>query len=263
MNTGTTEQFAALQYFCLFIGYPRSGHSLVGSIIDAHQEACITHEFDALLQYPSFKNKEDFFAEIISLSAEQAKTGRESYGYKYAYDELHQGASQSLRVIGDKKGGSTTQQLTRNEFALDAFAQFVQLPLKIIHVTRNPFDIITTKAGYKNLQPVPLDAQGIQKSIEMITRQARANQKLIDSGKYQVHSFAHEELILNTEQTLQALFDFLELRIDSAFIETIASKLYKKTSNSRSKYSWSAPEISQVENAMLTLPIFSSYRYEK
>jgi hypothetical protein len=263
MNSQDAEPFSALKYFCLFIGYPRSGHSLVGSIIDAHQEACVSHEFDVLLQYPSYKNKEALFAEIIELSAGQAKTGRASYGYQYAYDNLHQGKSESLRVIGDKKGGSTTQQLFKNEFALDAFAQFVQLPLKVIHVTRNPFDIITTKAGYKNLKPVELDARGINKSIEVITQEAQTNQKIIASGKYQIHSFAHEQLILDTEQTLKELFAFLELEIDSTFINTVANKLYKKTSNSRSKYSWSAREISMVESGILSLPVFSSYCYEK
>jgi hypothetical protein len=35
---------------CLFIGYPRSGHSLIGSLIDAHPHAALGHELD-LLKY--------------------------------------------------------------------------------------------------------------------------------------------------------------------------------------------------------------------
>ena len=33
---------------CLFIGYQRSGHSLVGSLLDAHPRMAIAHELDAL-----------------------------------------------------------------------------------------------------------------------------------------------------------------------------------------------------------------------
>ena len=33
-----------LQAFCLFMGYTRSGHSLVGACLDAHPEAAIAHE---------------------------------------------------------------------------------------------------------------------------------------------------------------------------------------------------------------------------
>ena len=41
--------FKDVDTYCMFLGYPRSGHSLVGSLIDAHQEAIIAHELDALL----------------------------------------------------------------------------------------------------------------------------------------------------------------------------------------------------------------------
>jgi hypothetical protein len=34
--------------FCLFIGYPRSGHSLVGSLLDAHPDIAIAHEVNVL-----------------------------------------------------------------------------------------------------------------------------------------------------------------------------------------------------------------------
>ena len=32
----------------MFIGYPRSGHTLVATFLDAHQDAIIGHELDAL-----------------------------------------------------------------------------------------------------------------------------------------------------------------------------------------------------------------------
>ena len=37
-----------LRSFCLFIGYPRSGHSLLGSLLDAHPDIAIAHEVNAL-----------------------------------------------------------------------------------------------------------------------------------------------------------------------------------------------------------------------
>ena len=35
--------FDDVERVCLFIGYQRSSHSLVGSILDAHPEAAIAH----------------------------------------------------------------------------------------------------------------------------------------------------------------------------------------------------------------------------
>ena len=37
-----------IEKYCMFIGYPRSGHSLVGSLLDAHPYMLIAHELDAL-----------------------------------------------------------------------------------------------------------------------------------------------------------------------------------------------------------------------
>jgi hypothetical protein len=33
-----------LRAFCLFIGYPRSGHRLIGALLDAHPDVAIAHE---------------------------------------------------------------------------------------------------------------------------------------------------------------------------------------------------------------------------
>ena len=40
--------FAGLETYCMFIGYPRSGHSLVGSLLDAHSQVVIAHEMNVL-----------------------------------------------------------------------------------------------------------------------------------------------------------------------------------------------------------------------
>ena len=34
--------------FCLFVGYSRSGHSLVGALLDAHPEITIAHQVNGL-----------------------------------------------------------------------------------------------------------------------------------------------------------------------------------------------------------------------
>jgi hypothetical protein len=42
------ELFDKVYIYCMFIGYSRSGHSLVGSLLYAHPNAIIAHELDAL-----------------------------------------------------------------------------------------------------------------------------------------------------------------------------------------------------------------------
>ena len=41
-----TEFFKDVKTFCMFIGYPRSGSTLIGSLLDAHPNIIIAHELD-------------------------------------------------------------------------------------------------------------------------------------------------------------------------------------------------------------------------
>ena len=41
------QEFAAVERFLLFVGYPRSGHSIVGALLNAHRDAVVSHELDA------------------------------------------------------------------------------------------------------------------------------------------------------------------------------------------------------------------------
>lgn len=263
MFSRNNQLLGSLKYFCLFIGYPRSGHSLVGSIIDAHPNACISHELDALNAYKKCKKNTELFDDIMEQSTKQAAEGRVSYGYEYSFKNLHPGASPHLTVIGDKKGSGTTHQMIVDKDALIKFGNFVQLPLKLIHVSRNPYDIITTKAGYKDLKPSPITASSIFESAQVIIKEAQMNQRIIDSGNYDVLSFAHEELISNSEQTLRKLFGFLELDAEASFTNELQKTLFKKAHPSRMKYAWSEEEIKFVKDNILNLPIFESYTYEQ
>ncbi len=38
---GEPQELSDLHAFCMFIGYPKSGHSLVGSLLDAHPDMVI------------------------------------------------------------------------------------------------------------------------------------------------------------------------------------------------------------------------------
>ena len=50
------------------------------------------------------------------------------------------------QVIGDKMGGVTSRTIANpdNENILEQLSEVVKVPIKFIHVTRNPFDNIAT-----------------------------------------------------------------------------------------------------------------------
>ena len=74
--------FARLQSFILFIGYERSGHTLVSALLDAHPHIVIAHEYhllDALTRFSEAQKTRDFIlTEMYRHSAFNALYGRSS-----------------------------------------------------------------------------------------------------------------------------------------------------------------------------------------
>ena len=138
------ELFAGVETYCMFIGYPRSGHSLVGSLLDAHRHAVIAHELDALSYLGRRFGRPQVWALILDRNAAFGERGRRWTNYDYTIPGQHQGQWDKLRVIGDKKGGTSTRRLCVEPQLLDVVLDRMQVPTRFIHVVRNPYDNIAT-----------------------------------------------------------------------------------------------------------------------
>ena len=90
----------------MFIGYPRSSHSLVGSILDAHPEIIIPHEYGVIENWQKYRSlkalsktlpKYQLFLDLHQLSTKQAmftfrsSTWVTSIFYSYNVPGLWQG----------------------------------------------------------------------------------------------------------------------------------------------------------------------------
>ena len=144
--------FASARTFCIFIGYPRSGHSLIGSLLDAHPRMVVAHELDALKLVGEGVSKRDLYEQIVANAEQAAAAGREQTGYSYAVPGQWQGRFEEIQVLGDKKGGMSTVRLRERPELLDQLVELVGLPLKLIHVVRNPYDNIATIATKPNTE---------------------------------------------------------------------------------------------------------------
>ena len=102
------KSYKNIEKFCLFIGYPRSGHSVVGSILDAHKNIIISHELDVLKYIDQGLKKEIIYGSILRNSLMKSIRGREQTGYKFDIPNEWQGRFDELKIIGDKKGGRTS-----------------------------------------------------------------------------------------------------------------------------------------------------------
>lgn len=83
--------FDGLETYCMFIGYPYSGHSLVGSLLDAHESMAISHELHALKFLDNLQNCIE--------RAEAVRSWREFEQWDAAFHEALAEATQNRAVI--------------------------------------------------------------------------------------------------------------------------------------------------------------------
>ena len=93
---GHNSLYDGVETFVLFVGYARSGHSLIAAILDSHPEIIIANEFHLLANFDSFykdPNEESYsrrlriFSALHSLAYNQSIHGLRSpnrgQGYSY------------------------------------------------------------------------------------------------------------------------------------------------------------------------------------
>lgn len=244
--------------FCLFIGYPRSGHSLIGALLDAHPNMAIAHEVNVLERFMEGEDRHRIFYRIIAACQVQASCGRMSDEYSYAVPDSWQGKFTQLKVIGDKKGGGTTGLLANNPQLLVNFRQEINMPLRFIHVWRNPFDNITTML---------LRAQkaGENKSLDTVINEylalARANARLRFELKGELFEISHEDFVSAPEEKLKRICLFLGIEPDENYLKNCASIVYKSTTPSRNKIDWPREKIEEVMTRKAEFDFLAEYTF--
>src|SRR5207237_7771874 len=92
--------FGDLRAFCLFIGYPKSGHSLVGALLDAHPDMVIARAVNPLaLVVADGLPPAKVFETLLENSREEAARGRKQNKYRYEVEGQWQGRVRNLRVL--------------------------------------------------------------------------------------------------------------------------------------------------------------------
>ncbi len=257
--------FKSVEKYCMFIGYPRSGHSLVGSLLDAHPNIIIGHELHSLKLFRKGFNPQKIYYLLLQNSQRKANQGRQETGYSYEVPNQWQGKFETLKVIGDKKGSGTSRVIGDNPEILDAFFKKLDVPVKFVHVTRNPYDNISTivSMAYKNKRELqgkkPDLAYGIEPYFAKCEAVTYLKKQISESDILDVR---HESLIDDPKTVLSKLCDFLEVETNSQYLDDCASIIFKSPNKTRLKYEWNGELIEQVKNKMDKHEFLQGYSYE-
>ncbi len=247
-----------LKYFCMFIGYPYSGHSLVGSIIDAHPNAAISHELHVGKLLKKGYTRERIFSMIILNSMKFAMEGRTWNNYSYAIPGEWNGRFTTIQVIGDKKGGGSSKFFSKKPEVFEKVDTSIGLPVKYIHVIRNPYDMISTLFKKRRNPKNDTIRAAIEQCIIRIER-TEAIKKSIEPEHW--HDIYHEQLLEAPEESIISLFRFLELEVTEGFVTNCRKVIYTSPHKSRLDVTWSDEDIAHVSSELTRFELFSGYSF--
>ena len=250
------KELASIHTYCMFIGYPRSGHSLVGSLLDAHPNIIIAHELDTLYHLQQGFNQKQCFSLLLENSKRFAEEGRMWGKYSYLVPNQWNGRFQQLRVIGDKKGGRTNKRLLREPELFNLLLEQITLPIKMIHVTRNPFDNISTISRKRYSGDL---SKAISRYFMLCDGTNTVRAKI---SKQNWLDIRHEELIQSPEPSLRRLYHFLGEEASPNLLKDGASIIYKSPHKTRYDAPWTSDLIYMVEDKIKKYNFLDGYRYD-
>lgn len=245
--TPTTDPFAAVERFCLFVGYPRSGHSLVGSLLDAHPEVVIAHEANAPRLAAQGLARAALFERLVENAREQAARpgGRRASGYSYLVPGQWQGRFRRLRVLGDKSGGKTTARVGRDPAALERLAAVVGAPLVLVHVVRNPYDAIAQMALRRAGKGAD-DRDALELAIATFARLAATNAALLAESRFPILTVRHESFVERPEAELGRLCAFVGVEAERTYVADCARIVFPAPRASRALVRWQPRDVETV-----------------
>lgn len=267
--TGTTD-FSQSHTLVQFAGFPRSGHSIVGSMIDAHADALVSHEADILGLVEAGFSMEETYALIAENSAEFEANGRFWNGHCYHVPGATGGRSATPLVVGDKKGDWAIRRLADDPTILTRFSTaFPGVRTAWICIVRNPFDNVATLSlrRSRHYDEMRIDAathaefkrriaeqrsSGTNRILpEMLEDYAalcagvEAVKAVVDPNDWL--EVRHEDFVASPAATMKRIFGYLGLAADPAVAEGAEQIVRASANRSRHDIEWSVDDIDSVQ----------------
>ena len=264
---------------------------MIGSVMDAHPNMIIAHEFFVLVRCSRslhrnehiFHDKLKLFNSLYSNSYLTLKCGWRSdtstrKGYNFNIDFPWQGAFRDLRVIGDKSGDSSVQVLASKsgrECLNDM--RLLNMSVVAVHVVRNPYDMIATSVLY-HMNKGPFDKSTLANSTaqevseRLMIQAARAVyghaqtisklKSLYGQDTFSVFEIHTEDYIQNPRAVITEICEYFDIECPADYVDMCAKKTYRDISRTRDLIRWSHKILSYVKHIIRTFPFFHGYTFE-
>ena len=278
------KEISTVEEFVFFVGYSRSGHSIVASLLDAHPNIIIAHEYNLFRNWKGsvYQNRSFLYNELYQNSYSNAaaekgwrSSAKNQKGYTLAVKDSWQGAFEKLLVIGEKSGAVTAQTYDNDPWSfvqtLEELRHTVQVPIKVIHVVRNPYDIISTRLLYvdgktrkskvhatvdvKHVSPHNLSMQ-VNRTIHIVQNV----QELLQNCSLSSLEIHTADLVLDPKHVMNNLCMFLGVECSQDYLKKCSDKIFGRQSQTRYLVEWPEELIEKVYQ-MIIKPYQPFWRY--
>lgn len=287
--TSKNEMYDRMNTLLLFVGYSRSRHSLVSSLLDAHPHMIVADESYALrkwVQQPAWKTEKsryEFFDTMLGNSARSVKRGRRSrvangsaanfqiFGYRIP-DQWQGTYDRYIQVIGDKTAWDTAVMLrllgTR---AIYEMKEKLGVNIKFIHVVRNPFDNIATFVlRHKDIQARTADpnvkinaSEILDEKIQLYNNWAEGTFVAHKSFPEDFLSVVSMDVVKRPAESLRKMCHFLQVTCSESYIQDCAAIVDPVPSITRHRIMWTEKQINRVYATMRAFPVlFEGFTFE-
>jgi hypothetical protein len=249
------DDLSSVRSFLLFIGHPRSGHSLVGSLLDAHPNMVVSHELDVLKYVAAGYRRDQLLTLVLEHAQANAAAGRKSWGYSYAVPGQWQGRFDRLEVVGDKRGRKTTARLGDRPDLLPRLEHALRLPVSVVQVVRSPFDNIATMFRRDG---VSLEHQiGIYFALSETVDRVAAS---VPPDRF--HRLHLEDVVADARTELARLCRFLALPAEPGYLDACAAIIFESPRRTRDQAPWTAELVGSVERRSAAHPWLARYTFD-
>lgn len=278
------RSLAPARVMTFFVGWPRSGHSLIGSLLDAHPQAVVAHELDAVGLFRKGLDPRRLPALMAWNSDGFGQAGRWWNGYRYAVPGGRHGARGPVAVVGDKKGDWAARWSAADPTLPSRLTEAAPVACRWILVTRHPLDNVATmslrKGGaYDRLRIDHAGRGGFGAALaaaqdrgevahaarDDMVADWRALAAAIGTMRRATrpaawHRIVYERFVADPHDNLRRLCDFLELPDDSEWRAAAASLVSPSGRRSRDSVAWTAAQREALADSVAAHDFLDAYR---
>ena len=238
--------------FVIFAGYPSSGHTLVGSILNSHPKCVIANELDAMFYLHNGVPRDRLVSAILRHEVRFDRRNRKNakgYSYRFPGDRLVD--KSGVQVLGDKKGFPTARRFAKHPWLVETVQREMGVPIKVVHVVRDPAALLGSfcKSGVS----VEMASIRLREMANFVCQTRR----LFDDKSW--HTIHFEDLLTEPRQTLTRLLAFLDLEADASFLDGVEPNLFATVPRPDQHQPWSTETADRVRQANVFDPSFRAY----